>query len=246
MNQKIKATVAVILAISTAATTAIILSACGENKDNTAGTTVPTTTVSTTIKTTKSNTADGGNQAQGDENGQSQNSANGSQNGSSQSSSAESQAEVSYETESDGYISEADALAEVKRQAGSGAQVTNYYKGYSPEGYEAWVVTVEPVTNGNGADTVIYYVGSHFCYREDAANTDNDDEANTYAGVTVDYARETALSAMGDPYTFDSISKGFAPDGSEAWVVYLRYEVGSADKVIAYYVSDSFGYPEDN
>ena len=68
--------------------------------------------------------------------------------------------------DSDIYISKEDALAKVKSQAGSGAEIIDAYKGYTPNGTQAWVVTVSPITASEEAVTVTYYVGDHFCYAE--------------------------------------------------------------------------------
>ncbi|MBQ7503769.1 MAG: hypothetical protein IJT79_00410 [Ruminococcus sp.] len=71
----------------------------------------------------------------------------------------------SKSSESSGsYIDRDTAIATVKQQAGSGATVKGAVKGTAPDGKKAWVVTVEPITNGQGPDTVTYYVNDGFCY----------------------------------------------------------------------------------
>ena len=74
--------------------------------------------------------------------------------------------EDSGDSDSDSYISKEDALAKVRLQAGSGAEIIDAYKGYTPDGTHAWVVTVSPITASEEAVTVTYYVGYMFCYSE--------------------------------------------------------------------------------
>ena len=62
------------------------------------------------------------------------------------------------------YIDKDTAIATVKQQAGSGATIKGAKKGTAPDGQKAWVVTVAPITNGQGPDTVTYYVNDGFCY----------------------------------------------------------------------------------
>lgn len=62
------------------------------------------------------------------------------------------------------YIDKDTAIATVKQQAGSGATIKGAKKGTAPDGKKAWVVTVAPITNGQGPDTVTYYVNDGFCY----------------------------------------------------------------------------------
>ena len=46
----------------------------------------------------------------------------------------------------DEYIDQATAVANVRAQAGSGAQIISCEKGYAPDGSAAWVIVVAPVT----------------------------------------------------------------------------------------------------
>jgi len=63
-------------------------------------------------------------------------------------------------------ITENSAIAEVRKQVGSGAEIVSSYEGYSPEGYEAWVVTVLPISKDDDSSTITYYVSSTFCYSD--------------------------------------------------------------------------------
>ena len=79
---------------------------------------------------------------------------------------------INATADNDGCIDRQSAIANVKKQAGSGAEIADCRKGYTPDGLAAWIVTVIPVTNGNGSDTVTYYSGYQFCYA--ASNEDSD------------------------------------------------------------------------
>ena len=69
---------------------------------------------------------------------------------------------------SDGYsgtdITEEEAIAMVRQQAGSRAQIISSYEGYTPDGIPAWVITVAPVSKSADSETVTYYAGYGFCY----------------------------------------------------------------------------------
>lgn len=72
------------------------------------------------------------------------------------------------------------AIANVRDQVGSGAQIISCEKGVSLEGFNCWEIIVAPVTNGNGPERVTFYSGYQFCYspeyiayREKSENTQN-------------------------------------------------------------------------
>ena len=71
-------------------------------------------------------------------------------------------------SDEDKYIDESEAIANVKKQAGSGAQIINSEKGYSPDGFPAWIIVVAPVTASDEPVTDTYYSGYQFCYKETA------------------------------------------------------------------------------
>ena len=72
---------------------------------------------------------------------------------------------VSSDTEDDDIgVDRATAVSNVRAQAGSGAEIEDIYQGYAPDGKNAWVVTVIPITKGNGPDVVTYYANDQFCY----------------------------------------------------------------------------------
>ena len=148
MNRKLKTSIAVILITLAAESTAKILTGCGEDKRDTKSTT-PATTAAT--KATQAATA----AAQAQENGQTQTQAI---------TNAPAQNNDSQASSNNIGISEADAIANVKQQAGSGAQIISSYPGTSPDGLPAWVITVAPVSNSADTPNVVYYSGYQFCY----------------------------------------------------------------------------------
>ena len=175
MNKTIRTAIAAVLAVAVVSATAILFAGCGgNNQSSTAATTVPATTKATTA-TTKPG-------AQTSQNAQSQASQNAQDNSSSQ---AENSNGSSAAVDEDGYIDHQTAIANVRQQAGTGAQIVDSYKGYSPDGALAWVVTVKPITTGEGADTVIYYSGYQFCYPEQSSGSEsssNESRASQAAG----------------------------------------------------------------
>ena len=79
------------------------------------------------------------------------------------------QSDSDSESDSDGYIDEATAIANVRSLVGSGAEIISSEKGYTPEGWAAWVIVVAPVTASDNPETVTFYSGYQFCYRTDSA-----------------------------------------------------------------------------
>lgn len=61
-------------------------------------------------------------------------------------------------------VDRATAINNVKKQAGTGAEIISCYAGTSPEGLPAWIITVAPVTADVNAVAVTYYSGYQFCY----------------------------------------------------------------------------------
>ena len=142
MKHTYKKMIAIILAVLVIAMTGILLTGCGEGQKDTEPTAA--TTAETVNETTAAAQTSDGNGAQSGDN--------------------------SSATEgSDGYIDEATAIANVRSLVGSGAQIISSEKGYTPEGWEAWIIVVAPVTTSDGPETVTYYSGYQFCYRADSA-----------------------------------------------------------------------------
>ncbi len=246
MNKKVKNLIAAILAVATVTTAGVLMTGCSKSSKSTGGSsssvsskTTTTAPASATEKNGKTTSQSSNTQASADP--QTQNSVADTQAQQSDTTTQTNTVDQSAAL-SDGYLSENEAMIILRGQLGTAAQVTNYYKGYAPDGLPAWVCTVLPVTNGTSADTVTYYVGYGFCYPETTNDVESYDDDATYAGVTESYAKTTALNTMGNPYTFDSIWQGQDPTGQAAWVVVLRKDVGPAQDTINFYVSDSFAY----
>ena len=162
-----------------------------------------------------------------------------------QAQSAETQAQPvsdgSYEFDEDGYIDQQTAIANVRQLVGTGAQVLDYYKGYSPDGIKAWVVTVAPVSTSDSAANLIYYSGYQFCY---TVTTEVDDDAE---GVNSDgYIEESVAIAnvkqqAGSGAQILSCEKGYTPDGFEAWIITVA-PVSASDtaETVTYYSGYQF------
>ena len=150
MKHTYKKMIAIILAVLVIAMTGILLTGCGEGQKDTEPTAATTAeTVNETTAAAEEQTDSAAQTSDG----------NGAQSG-----------DNSSATEgSDGYIDEATAIANVRSLVGSGAQIISSEKGYTPEGWEAWIIVVAPVTTSDGPETVTYYSGYQFCYRADSA-----------------------------------------------------------------------------
>ena len=137
-------------------------------------------------------------------------------------------------TDSDGLIDQQTAVANVKQQAGTGAKVVSVEKGTSPDGVPCWVVVVEPVTNGEGPDTVTYYSGYLFCYAE-GVEIPSDEEG----GVGID--QQTAVANVkqqaGTGAQIISCEEGTSPDGLPCYVVVVAPVTNSEEAVYDTYYS---------
>ena len=76
----------------------------------------------------------------------------------------ESEDETEADEDSGDYIDEPTAIANVRAQVGSGAEIISSEKGYTPDGIPAWIIVVAPVTTSDGDETITYYSGEQFCY----------------------------------------------------------------------------------
>lgn len=154
--------------------------------------------------------------------------------------------------ESDGYIDEATALAKVKEQAGSGATIDGYYKGYAPDGAKAWVITVIPVTTADGPDSVVYYVNEGFCYTQNSSGSDTDDSGDSSSSGDSDdsdgYISEAQALAnvreqAGSGAQIKSSQKGYSPDGAKAWVItVIPITKADGSSTVTYYTNEGFCY----
>ena len=233
MNKKIATTIAAVLAVAVTATSAILFTGCGSNQSSTAATTVPATTKATTA-TTKPN-------GQAANNGAQSQAAQNSQNAESSQAADSNGANTSATLDADGYIDEQTAIATVRQQAGTGAQVLDYYKGVSPDGAAAWVVTVAPVSKSEDAPNVTYYVNNHFCYAaptDDSSSVEGDDGYIDEQTAIANVKKQAGTGAQ----ILDSY-KGYAPDGTPAWVITVAPVSKSDDaENVVYYTNYLFCY----
>ena len=241
-----KAIVSVILAAAVITGTAA-LSGCGNGDKDKAATTVPSTTkaaATTAAKTTAAN-SNAGNAESSD--AQSENS---QADGNAESSDSNNSADNNAGNNSN-YIDRADAVAAVKAQAGSGAQILDVQQGYTPDGIEAWVITVAPVSNSDENKTVTYYSGYQFCYSNESSIevSKAESSASSSADDSNYIDRADAVAAVkaqaGSGAEILDVQQGYTPDGIEAWVITVA-PVSNSDenKTVTYYSGYQFCYAE--
>ena len=140
-----------------------------------------------------------------------------------------------FEDEDDKYIDEQDAIDSVKRSAGSDVEVVDSYKGYTPQGWEAWVITVQKADG----TTATYYSGYAFCIPADNFGSDSTEDYGDDKYIDQQDAINKAMEVeQMDCEVVDSY-KGYSPDGFEAWIVTLRRPDGT---VVTYYSGLYFIY----
>ena len=141
-------------------------------------------------------------------------------------------------------IDQQTAVANVREQAGSGAKILSVEKGTSPDGSKAWVIVVEPITNGKGPDTVTYYSGYQFCYA-DTSSDDSDTDSSSDSYIDRQTAVANVRQQAGSGAKILSVEKGTASDGSKAWVIVVEpITNGEGPDTVTYYVNDGFCYTE--
>ena len=146
-------------------------------------------------------------------------------------------------------VDEATAIANVREQVGSGAQIISCTKGTAPDtGFACWKIVVAPVTNGNGPETVTYYSGYQFCY-----TFENDDARNAIASdgnIGIDEATAIAnvRELVGSGAQIISSTKGTAPDtGFSCWVIVVAPVTnGDGPETVTYYSGYQFCYTFEN
>ena len=140
------------------------------------------------------------------------------------------------------YLDKGEAIANVRQQAGSGAQIIDAYQGYTPEGYEAWVITVAPVSSSEDAENVTYYCNRFFCYAADSYNSE-DDNQNDDEYLSREEAIANVKQQAGSGAKIIDAYKGYTPDGDEAWVITVTPVSASEDaENVTYYCNRFFCY----
>ena len=134
----------------------------------------------------------------------------------------------------EGYIDQATAVANVRQQAGTGAQIISVEKGTSPDGEKCWVVVVAPVTTEDGPDTVTYYSGYLFCYAE---GVELGSEETAEIGVDQQTAVANVRQQVGTGAQIVSVEEGTSPDGVPCYVVVVAPVTTSEEEVYETYYS---------
>ena len=227
MKHIYKMILAVILAVLVITATGIVMTGCGEEKKD------AEPTAATTAETAKETTAAAGQQTDSAAQTTDDNGAQSADNGGSA-------------ADPDGYIDEATAIANVRSLVGSGAQIVSSEKGYTPEGWEAWIIVVAPVTKSDSPETVTYYSGYQFCYP--AASEDTGSDSDTDDGY-IDEA--TAIANVrwleGSGAQIISSEKGHTPEGWAAWIIVVApVTTSDGPETVTYYSGYQFCYRADS
>ena len=221
MNKTLKKSIAIILAVLAVMSIAAALTACGDDTAKTEPTTAATEATAAQAATQAATQAAAQTQVETKAADQS---------------SADQPADANEEVYAG--ITKGEAIAEVRQRAGSGAQLISAYTGFDPNGDEAWVITVAPVTNSEEAVYVTYYVTDYFCVAADDYNTAADSDLISESEAIAEVRRQAGTGAQ-----ILSSYVGFTPDGEEAWVITVAPVTNSDEEVVVtYYVSNYFCY----
>lgn len=226
MKHICKKALTIVFAVLIISATGILLTGCGEEKKN------PEPTTATTAETAKETTAAVEQQTDSAAQTTDDNGAQSSDNPATEG--------------SDGYIDEATAITNVRELVGSGAQIISSEKGYTPEGWAAWIIVVAPVTTSDGPETVTYYSGYQFCYP--AASEDTGSDSDTDDGY-IDEA--TAIANVkwleGSGAQIISSEKGHTPEGWAAWIIVVApVTTSDGPETVTYYSGYQFCYRADS
>ena len=194
---KIKTIIAAFLAVSVVAATGAIMTGCGGNSNKTDATAATTVAATTAAATTA--------KAQTSESSQTQ-----AETGS--------QSDKASESNNGIGISRDEAVANVKKQAGTAAQVISVEEGADPDGLPCYVVEVSVVTTDEEAKTVTYYSGYQFCYADNYRDADNGDSSGNI-GITEEEAVANVKKQAGTGAEIISVEEGVNPDGLPCYIV---------------------------
>ena len=146
------------------------------------------------------------------------------------------------------YISRGKAIAKVKEQAGWDTVIISAFEGYTPDGIEAWIVSVAPQTDSYDDKFITYYVNDKLCYTDDVTDSDTDsdtDDSAVYADISENKAIAKVKAQAGSDVGVYSSFEGYSPDGNEAWVITVSSQSdGEEYNMVTYYVSSRFCYSE--
>ena len=143
-------------------------------------------------------------------------------------------------------ITRGEAINEVKKQVGTGAEILAVYTGYTPDASaESWVVVVSLVTTGD-TKIVNYYVNDKGCYSGDSDNENDSEKDEEYSGITQAEACSKVSEAAGNGATVLSVEKGYTPSGYEAWVILIDPQTEKEYITTkTYYVGEFFCFTDD-
>lgn len=151
-------------------------------------------------------------------------------------------------------VDEATAIANVREQVGSGAQIISCTKGTAPDtGFACWKIVVAPVTNGNGPETVTYYSGYQFCYtfeNDDARNATASDGQNPMMNFIGTYTNGRAMvtvSCIGNDQASIHISWASSAFVTSVWDMSGKVESGNEGLSVWYdnCTKQTFQYTND-
>ncbi len=120
-------------------------------------------------------------------------------------------------------ISIGEAISNVKKQTGSGAEILNYYKGYNPTIADspAWVIEVSLISASEEAVTDTYYVDQFQCFSQSSIDSEDDGDItdDEYAHISYSEAVTTVKRQAGSGAEILDVVKGEDPEGVECWLV---------------------------
>jgi hypothetical protein len=143
------------------------------------------------------------------------------------------------------------AIANVREQVGSGAQILSCEKGVSPEGFNCWVIKVAPVTNGNGPDSMTYFSGYQFCYCLDSSiHVKYDDGQNPMMNFIGNYTNGRAMmTANCISQTEASIDISWSSSAFETTIWKMSGTVATSNEGVSIWYDNctkqTFKYTED-
>ena len=143
----------------------------------------------------------------------------------------------------DNYIDQATAIANVKKLAGTGAEIVSYYKGFTPDGIHAWVVTVSGISATPEASYTTYYSGYQFCYPADSSAPEVSDGYGIndvyFANTSEQAAGFTALNQVGENWIITGTYQS-SYGGVDAWAIVMQNQ--ESGQVVTGYVNGSDCY----
>ena len=137
--------------------------------------------------------------------------------------------------DSNGFFTEAEAIRNVREQAGSGAKIVSSKKGTDPHGSTCWVIVVEPVTNGTTASTVTYYSGYQFCYKaEETQQSDGQNPMMNFIGNYTNGMGKMSVSCLGMDYAAITIRWSGSVSETAVWTMSGKVTVTDEAVTVTY------------